>query len=259
MRKLWVYIGLSITFLLSLSAISGLTSSVYDWEKIPAKKIPTGEFRSFFSSSTRSLNSFEITAISQIPGEEGNQFNTGKGFEELIIVKEGKIDIRVKGDQRILGEGSVIVVPPGEEISIINPLTTNAVYYLITFNPLKKADIPANPEVVPTLFIDWRDLEFKPSANGGRRNVMQQKTTTLKDLEIHVTTLKEGLPSHAAHVHPDEEIILVKKGYVEQTIKGVPYKLGPGSVIFLTNDDLHGIGNAGTGECEYYAIRWLVN
>ena len=259
MKQNFIFFGLILLTSLSVNAQKQLSSGVYDWEKIPAKKIPTGEFRSFFSSSTRSLNSFEITAITQIPGEEGNQFNTGGGFDELIIVKEGKIDIRVKGDQRILGEGSVIVVPQGEEISIINPLTTNAVYFLITFNPLKKAKIPLNPEVVPSLYIDWRDLEFKPSDNGGRRNVMQQRTTTLKDLEIHVTTLKEGAPSHAAHIHPDEEIILVKKGFVEETIKGVPFKLGPGSVIFLTNDDLHGISNAGKGECEYYAIRWLVN
>jgi quercetin dioxygenase-like cupin family protein len=86
---------------------------------------------------------------------------------------------------------------------------------------------------------------------------MQQKTSSLKQLEIHVTTLEEGFPSHASHRHTDEEIILVRKGYVEETIKNEHYRLGPGSVIFLTNDDMHGISNAGTGTCEYYAIRWL--
>lgn len=76
---------------------------------------------------------------------------------------------------------------------------------------------------------------------------------------MHATTLKEGVASHAAHTHADEEIILVKSGTVEETINGTPYKLGPGSVIFLSNDDPHGIRNAGEGQCEYYAIRWLVH
>jgi quercetin dioxygenase-like cupin family protein len=58
---------------------------------------------------------------------------------------------------------------------------------------------------------------------------------------------------------PMKKIILVRKGYVEETIKGEPYRLGPGSIIFLTNDDLHGIRNAGSGGCEYYAIRWLTD
>jgi mannose-6-phosphate isomerase-like protein (cupin superfamily) len=158
----------------------------------------------------------------------------------------------------------VIVASAGDEMYIFNPENANAVYYFIGFKPhkdiVKKVtsddDFEA-PDPTPPLFIDWKDVEFKPSANGGRRNIMQQKTAALKDLEIHVTTLKEGLPSHAAHTHADEEIILVRKGFVEETISGKPFRLGPGSIIFLTNDDPHGISNAGKGECEYFAIRWL--
>lgn len=87
---------------------------------------------------------------------------------------------------------------------------------------------------------------------------MRQPTSMLKELEMHVTTLNEGLPSHSPHSHPDEEIILVRFGTVEEMIKDTSYKLGPGSVIFLTNNDFHGIRNAGKGKCEYYAIRWLI-
>jgi len=156
------------------------------------------------------------------------------------------------------------VASAGDEMYLFNPQNTNASYYFIGFKPhetaAKKNSSDDNfeaPEAIPPLFIDWKDVEFKPAANGGRRNIMQQKTSALKELEIHVTTLKEGLPSHAPHTHPDEEIILVRKGFVEETISGKPFRLGPGSIIFLTNDDPHGISNAGTGECEYFAIRWV--
>jgi quercetin dioxygenase-like cupin family protein len=131
------------------------------------------------------------------------------------------------------------------------------VFYIISFKPFEGSNKTVSPLKISPLFVDWKNVEFKPSENGGRRNIMQQKTSVLKELEIHVTTLKEGFPSHAAHTHPDEEIILIRKGYVEETIKGEPFRLGPGSIIFLTNDDFHGISNSGKGECEYYAIRWL--
>jgi quercetin dioxygenase-like cupin family protein len=86
---------------------------------------------------------------------------------------------------------------------------------------------------------------------------MRTPTQSLVELEMHTTTLNEGEKSHAEHMHSDEEIILVRFGSVEESIKGKPCVLGPGSLIFLAPDDMHGIQNAGKGQCEYYAIRWI--
>lgn len=264
MRKLrLIFITVAIG-LLSVSAKKGLNSSVFDWEKLSAKKTSTGQERKFFKSPTRSLEMIDVKAVTLLPGEKGNGYQIDEGFNELIIVKEGVIEISINGDHKVLGEGSVIVASFGDKINITNTQKTNAVYYFIGFKPYKSDIIKESTDnnfkahvSTPPLFIDWKNVEFKPSANGGRRNIMQQKTAALKELEIHVTTLKEGLPSHAPHTHPDEEIILVRKGFVEETIKGESFRLGPGSIIFLTNDDMHGISNAGKGECEYFAIRWL--
>lgn len=243
--------------ILSTGAKQGLISSVYDWEKLPVKKTPSGETRNILHGPTRSLDMFDIKAVTLSPGKGKWKFRVGRMTDELIIIKEGVIGIQVNTELKILGEGSVIVAGSDDEVTISNTETKNAVFYLICFKvfPAKRETGPSLK--VSPLFIDWNNIEFKPSENGGRRNVIQQKTSSLKELEIHVTTLNEGLPSHAAHTHPDEEIILIRKGYVEETIRGEPFRLGPGSIIFLTNDDLHGISNSGKGECEYYAIRWL--
>jgi len=264
MKKLRIVFIIVAIGLLSVAAKMGLNSSVYEWAKLTVKKTATGEERVFFNSPSRSLEMIDVKAVTLLPGEKGNRYQIDEGFNELIIVKEGVIKISVNGDQKVLGEGSVIVASFGDKINITNAQKTNAVYYFIGFKPYKSDIIKESTDnnfkahvSTPPLFIDWKNVEFIPSANGGRRNIMQQKTAALKELEIHVTTLKEGLPSHAPHTHPDEEIILVRKGFVEETIKGEPFRLGPGSIIFLTNDDMHGISNAGTGECEYFAIRWL--
>jgi len=79
----------------------------------------------------------------------------------------------------------------------------------------------------------------------------------LKDLEMHVTTLNEGITSHEEHVHSNEEIILVIKGEVEESIDGTPHRMGPGSLILLTDNVSHGIKNVGKGQCEYFAFKWV--
>ncbi len=234
-----------------------LKSSVYDWEKLQLKKTASGGRIDFLKSQTRSLEMFEINAVTLFPGKENWNTRVPDATDYLIIIKEGVAEIRVNDEQKILGEGSVIVAGEDNELTIQNHDNSNLVFYIISFKPFGGSIKTVSQLKISPLFVDWKNVEFKPSENGGRRNILQQKTSVLKELEIHVTTLKEGLPSHAAHTHPDEEIILIRKGYVEETIKGVPFRLGPGSIVFLTNDDLHGISNSGKGECEYYAIRWL--
>jgi quercetin dioxygenase-like cupin family protein len=257
MRKIGWFSGIIILSLLSMASRKWLNSSVYEWEKLPVKKTPSGELKNFLKSPTRSLEMFEISAITLYVDKEKWTSKVEKGTDELIIIKEGAADIQINNEKKTLGEGSVIVAGQNDEVIVSNKNNSNTVFYLIRFKPFHdKNTAGILPEVAP-LFIDWNNVEYKTTGNGGRRSIMQQKTSVLKELEIHVTTLKEGLPSHAAHTHPDEEIILVRKGSVEETIKEEHFRMGPGSIIFLTNDDMHGIANAGTGECEYFAIRWL--
>jgi len=200
---------------------------------------------------------FDIQAISLHSGKATHTYLVGKESDELIIIKEGSAQITVNSKSKLLSAGSIAVVSQGDRVEVKNILPGNLVYYSFIFKPRQpKTHREALKKVSPFISL-WDTVTFKPSDNGGRRNIIQQPTSTLKQLEIHTTTLKEGLPSHAAHSHPDEEIILVRFGTVDQTISGTHYRLGPGSLFFATNDDLHGISNAGEGQCEYYAIRWL--
>ena len=92
--------------------------------------------------------------------------------------------------------------------------------------------------------------------SGERRAVFDAFTATVDRLETHVTTLEAGKASHAAHKHPDEELVYVREGVIEATINGVP-KLAPaGSVIFFASNDLHGMRNAGDTRASYFVLRW---
>ena len=259
MKHSILVLGLILMSLCPGFSQKALISSVYDWDKVPVRKTATGEKMDFLKCPTRSLEMFEINAVTLYSAMEKWNAKVPVATDDLIIIKEGIAEIQVAKEQKILGEGSVIVAGEDDELTILNQNKSKLVFYIISFKPYGGSSKTGTSLKTFPLFVDWKNVEFKPSENGGRRNLMQQKTSVLKELEIHVTTLKEGLPSHAPHTHPDEEIILVRKGYVEETIRGEPFRLGPGSIIFLINDDLHGISNSGKGECEYYAIRWLTN
>lgn len=114
------------------------------------------------------------------------------------------------------------------------------------------------PRQTSTVF-DWTMLDPKPSAIGARREVMQSPTPTLEELEMHITTLNVGQVSHPPHRHPEEELLIVKEGIVETLQNGRASRLGPGSIIFHSSNDLHNIRNAGTTPATYHVIQWRVS
>jgi quercetin dioxygenase-like cupin family protein len=252
MKQPFISVYLTLILLISVSASKIIDSGVFEWKE------PAG-FRSVLNvikGPTRSLDKFETKIITLKSGKELKQSGVSTGCDELIIIKEGTADISVNGENKRLGEGSLVVFSHNDRIRIRNSQDKMLVLFSFSFKPIYPVE-PVHQDKILAVVKDWNSLEFKPSANGGRRDIMRQPLSALKELEIHTTTLKEGFTSHNAHTHPDEEIILVRFGNVEETINGKPYAAGPGSVIFLTNDDNHGIRNIGNGPCEYYAIRWL--
>jgi uncharacterized cupin superfamily protein len=257
LRKTGFYfIGFTI-LLIAVSAGKPIVSGVFDWSKFKTVRTHTGSVINILKGPTRSLEMFDIKAISLHSGKATHTYLVGKESDELLIVKEGYAEITINSISNLLCEGSIAIASQGDRVQVKNIKPGNLVYYSIVFKPRPAKIHRETSKKVSPFFSSWDTISFKPSASGGRRSIIQQPTSTLKQLEIHTTTLKEGLPSHAAHTHPDEEIILVRLGTVDQTISGTHYRLGPGSLIFATNDDLHGISNAGVGQCEYYAIRWL--
>jgi mannose-6-phosphate isomerase-like protein (cupin superfamily) len=120
----------------------------------------------------------------------------------------------------------------------------------------KPAPAPAAPAVLGSAAFDWEKLPVKVTKVGASRKVCQAPTATLDELEIHITTLNRGEWAHAAHQHPDEELLIVKEGTVEALVNGEWVRLGPGSVIFQASHIEHAIRNAGETAATYHVIKW---
>lgn len=258
LRKTGFYISGFVILLVCVSAGKQIASGVFDWSRLQSVRTHTGSVIDIIKGETRSLEMFDIKAVRLHSGKATHTYLVGKESDELYIVKEGFAEITINSVSKLLCAGSIAVASQGSRVQVKNIKSGNLVFYSVTFKPKPAKVHRESLKNVAPFFSSWDTVTFRPTDNGGRRNIIQQPTSTLRQLEIHVTSLKEGLPSHAAHTHPDEEIILVRTGTVDQTINGTHYRLGPGSLVFATNDDLHGISNAGAGQCEYYAIRWLI-
>lgn len=102
----------------------------------------------------------------------------------------------------------------------------------------------------------WEDLVFRPSAVGGRREVNNSPSGTLRVFESHVTTLHPGMRSHPPHRHGQEEFILVKEGTLEVHINGRTQRAGPGSVLFFAANDAHNSTNVGEQPATYLVFNY---
>lgn len=231
-------------------------SKVYEWKDLEVEKSETRERRHIFKGPTHGFEYLQVHSSTVEPGMAAHGAHTHEDREELIIIKEGTMEHTINGKSRILSPGSVTLALQGDSHGMRNVGDVQATYYIIRWRT-RGPRSSGNPDA-KSFSVNWDDLEFKGSFKGGRRNLMRHPTGMLAEFEMHTTTLKEGMKSHDPHTHPEDEIILVRYGEVEEMIDGKPHKAGPGSVIFLGSDVPHGIRNIGEGPCEYYAFKWFL-
>jgi XRE family transcriptional regulator, regulator of sulfur utilization len=103
---------------------------------------------------------------------------------------------------------------------------------------------------------DWNAMMVNKTGLGESRPVVRQPTTTLDELEMHVTTLNPGETSHAPHNHGNEELVLIDKGTVDVLIHGQWKRVGPGSIVFNAANEPHALRNVGEAVTQYHVINW---
>ena len=112
---------------------------------------------------------------------------------------------------------------------------------------------------LPSTAFNWDSIKVMATKVGEKRQFFDAPTSTLNNLECHVTTLNPGEIAHAPHQHPEEELTIVKEGMVEVLVNGELKVVGAGSVVFQAANSLHGIKNVGTTKAVYHAIKWKSN
>ena len=118
--------------------LTSLPSTAYDWSTIKANPTKTGERRNFFDSQTETLDNLECHVTTLNAGELSHKPHQHPE-EELIVVKEGTIEVLVNGELKQVGPGSVIFQAPNTLHSTKNVGTGPAVYHAIKWRSVKTA------------------------------------------------------------------------------------------------------------------------
>jgi len=233
-----------------------MTSSAFLWENLVVKTTPLGERRDVSNHPTATLAVFECHITTLNPGRESHAPHRHPQ-EEIIIIKEGSVDVHINGRIERAGPGATLFYASNDAHNVRNVGDTRATYWVINLASAathRPAEHNAASSLLSGVF-PWEKLTPKTTAVGSVRPVFSGSTVTLKNLESHITTLRAGEISHAAHQHSDEEVILVKEGLIEVTINGVAQRGGPGSIYFFASQDFHGLRNVGSTPAAYHVIR----
>jgi XRE family transcriptional regulator, regulator of sulfur utilization len=109
-----------------------MQSSAFDWNTIPAKKTDVGSVRQFFRTPTATLDELECHVTTLNPGETSHAPHKHPN-EELVIVKEGAVEVLVNGEMKRVGQGSVIFNASNQMHALRNVGTTPATYHVINW------------------------------------------------------------------------------------------------------------------------------
>ena len=235
-----------------------LGSTVWKWENLKVKPTPNGERRDVANHPTPTLATFESHITTLNPGM-ASHLPHRHPQAELIIVKEGTLEVHINGRTQVAGAGSTFFYASNDAHAVRNVGDTRATYWVVNLATAatRSAALQTSQPTLRSAVFDWEKLTVKPSKVGEGRAVLNGSTVTLANLESHITTVNVGEASHAAHRHPDEELILIREGTLEVTINGQAQRAGTGSIFFFASSDLHGMRNVGDTPATYHVIRMV--
>jgi mannose-6-phosphate isomerase-like protein (cupin superfamily) len=115
-----------------------LRSAVYDWQKMEATPTENGVRRMLFDGPTTTLDKLHSHITTLNPGQASGEPRRHLQ-EEVIIVKEGRVEATVDGKSQTVGPGSVIFFAANAVTRLRNagdtPATYIVVYYYTPLTP----------------------------------------------------------------------------------------------------------------------------
>lgn len=107
-----------------------LPSTVLAWEAMECRTTPVGSFRAFLDGPTATLENLEIHATTINVGEASHAPHR-HADEELVIVKEGMLEVVINGHSRHAGPGSLVFYASNDLHGMRNAGDAPATYHVI--------------------------------------------------------------------------------------------------------------------------------
>jgi quercetin dioxygenase-like cupin family protein len=111
-----------------------LGSRVFDWSKLPATPTKVGELRPYVDDATQTLARLESHVTTLNPGEISHAAHA-HADEELVIVREGRLEATINGVPHVAGAGSVFFFASHDLHGLRNPGPGRTSYHVIRIFP----------------------------------------------------------------------------------------------------------------------------
>jgi|SRR5215831_16310690 len=107
---------------------------------------------------------------------------------------------------------------------------------------------------LPSKCYQFEELPVKKNGVNEQRAILDGRTHTGYPIEVHITELGPGMMPHAAHHHAHEEMVMLRSGQLDVTIKDVTTRITAGSVVYVNSNEEHGWKNPGPDRAQYFVI-----
>ena len=107
-----------------------LKSSVWNWDALDVEQTSTGERRRIVASPTVTCASLSCHVTTVGPGTASHPAHRHPD-EEIILVKEGVVEVTINGVAQRAGAGSIFFFASNDEHGLRNVGDTPATYYVI--------------------------------------------------------------------------------------------------------------------------------
>jgi uncharacterized cupin superfamily protein len=114
-----------------------MQSTAFDWNAVPVKQTNVGSVRQFFRTPTITLDELECHVTTLNPGLQSHPPHKHAN-EELVIIREGTVEVLSNGELKKVGPGSVIFNASTQLHALKNIGTTPAVYHVINWKSPSK-------------------------------------------------------------------------------------------------------------------------
>ena len=109
-----------------------LVSTVFDWTKLAVTPTPVGERRDLVDSPTATFTNFEGHATTLRGGQVAHPAHRHPD-EELIVVKEGTLEVTINDHVEKASAGSVVFFASNDLHGMRNAGETQATYFVFRF------------------------------------------------------------------------------------------------------------------------------
>lgn len=240
----------------AFAQLQPIKSGVFRWDDFEVKTSEGRISRPILEGVSTHFDYLEMHATTQAVGSKPSDAHANEDIEELVIVKEGKMEVMLNGEGTILGPNGVLSLMPQQMHSLKNVGDTPLTYYVIRFRSKKPMNIERGVESGGTLMINSDSTTYKTTSVGGVRSYFDRSTSMCERLEMHVTTLDRKVASHEPHSHDETEIILMISGETAQMIDGKEYTAKAGDFYIMESQSFHGIRNINDEPTTYFAFKW---